>query len=125
MTTAETEAPSVPTGKQIVPLDVQVHNETQLVDVKWADGHTSSYSISRLRGYCPCAACRGHTGGGLPFLDNHVSAILDVLLVGRYAVNFKFADAHSTGLFRWDLLRRLDPTEEARWGPPENINRTP
>lgn len=109
----------VPSGKQVVPLDVQVHNESQRVDVSWADGHTSSYSISRLRGYCPCAECRGHSGGPLSFIDNQVSAILDVLLVGRYAINFKFADAHATGLYRWEQLRRLDPSEVERWGPPE------
>ena len=121
MTDADTDSPAVPTGKQIVPVDVQVHNESQRVDVTWADGHTSSYSISRLRGYCPCAACRGHSGGALTFIDNQVSAIMDVLLVGRYAINFKFADAHSTGLYRWDQLRRLDAAEVSRWGPPEQI----
>ncbi|MCC7109203.1 MAG: DUF971 domain-containing protein [Deltaproteobacteria bacterium] len=124
MTHAESDNAAVPTGKESGPVDVQVHNESQRVDVKWADGHTSSYSISRLRGYCPCAECRGHSGGGLPWLDNQVSAIFDVVLVGRYAVNFKFGDGHATGLFRWDLLRRLDPTEEARWGRPESFNRT-
>lgn len=123
MTHAEADSHAVPTGKEAVPVDVQVHNESQRVDVKWADGHSSSYSISRLRGYCPCAECRGHSGGGLPWLDNKVSAIFDVVLVGRYAVNFKFGDGHSTGLFRWDLLRRLDPTEEARWGRPEDFHR--
>ncbi len=124
MTDAAPESHAVPTGKQCVPVDVQVHNETQRVDVRWADGHTSSYSISRLRGYCPCAECRGHSGGGLPWLDNKVSAVFDVVLVGRYAVNFKFGDGHATGLFRWDLLRRLDATEEALWGRPENFNRS-
>lgn len=124
MTHAEANPAPVPSGKEAVPLDVQVHNESQRVDVKWADGHTSSYSISRLRGYCPCAECRGHSGGGLPWLENQAAAIFDVVLVGRYAVNFKFGDGHSTGLFRWDLLRRLDPAEASRWGNPESFQRT-
>ena len=121
MPNAEPASFDVPTGKQLVPVDVQVHNESQRVDVTWADGHTSSYSISRLRGYCPCAECRGHSGGALTFIDNQVSAILDVVLVGRYAVNFKFGDAHATGLYRWEQLRRLDPSEVERWGPPERF----
>ena len=44
-------------------------------------------------------------------------------LVGRYAVNFKFGDAHNTGIFRWEMLRRLDPLEEEQWGPPESIGK--
>ena len=112
-----------PTGKQIVPLDVQVQNENARVVVKWGDGHTSMYPVSRLRGYCPCALCQGHDVGGLKKIDNKVSAIFDVELVGRYAINFKFADAHNTGIFRWEMLRRLDPLEEDQWGPPENIGK--
>ena len=112
-----------PTGKQIVPLDVKVDNDNARVVVKWGDGHTSVYPISRLRGYCPCALCQGHEVGGLKLIDNKVSAIFDVELVGRYAINFKFADAHSTGIFRWEMLRRLDPAEEPTWGPPEKIGR--
>jgi DUF971 family protein len=112
-----------PAGKQIVPLDVKVENERASVVVKWGDGHTSVYPISRLRGYCPCALCQGHDVGGLKYIDNKVTAIFDVELVGRYAINFKFADAHNTGIYRWDMLRRLDPDEAERWGPPEDIGR--
>lgn len=112
-----------PTGREIVPLDVQVQNDKGSVVVKWGDGHVSVYPISRLRGYCPCAHCQGHEVGGLKFIDNKVNAIFDVELVGRYAITFKFADAHSVGIFRWEMLRRLDPEEEGRWGPPEEIGR--
>ena len=112
-----------PTGKQIVPLDIQVQNENGCVVVKWGDGHTSTYPVSRLRSYCPCAMCQGHDMGGLKKTENKVTAIFTAELVGRYAINFKFADAHSTGIFRWDMLRRLDPTEEDEWGSPEDIGR--
>jgi DUF971 family protein len=113
----------LPAGKEIVPLDVSVQNENARVVVKWGDGHTSVYPVKRLRGYCPCALCQGHDVGGLKFIENNVSAIFDVELVGRYAINFKFADAHNTGIFRWEMLRRLDPDEGERWGPPEHIGR--
>jgi DUF971 family protein len=114
---------SEPTGKQIVALDIKVENENKRVVVAWADGHTSVYPISRLRGYCPCAVCQGHDVGGLKFIDNAAVAIFDAQLVGRYAVHFKFADAHDTGIFRWDFLRKLDPSEAERWGAPEQFGR--
>jgi DUF971 family protein len=104
-----------------VPRDIKVQNETSEVIVTWADGHRSVIPMKRLRGYCPCAVCQGHDGGKLRHIDNNVVAIFDAQPVGRYAIHFKFADAHDTGIFRWDMLRKLDPAEEQRWGPPENL----
>ena len=113
-----------PTPQQTRALDIQVQNENARVIVKWADGHESVYPISRLRGYCPCAVCQGHGVGGLKFIANTVNAIFDAELVGRYAIHFKFADAHDTGIFRWDALRRLDESEENLWGKPEQMDRS-
>jgi DUF971 family protein len=110
-----------PTAKEFVARDVKVQNDKGSVVVLWQDGHTSTIPIQRLRGYCPCALCQGHDVGPLKFIQNTCKAIFDAEAVGRYAINFKFADAHNTGIFRWDVLRRLDPAEEARWGPPELI----
>ena len=99
--------------------DIQIKNEASVVVVVWGDGHTSSIPVSRLRGYCPCAICQGHDARGVTFIANSCSAIFDAELVGRYAIHFKFGDAHDTGIFRWDTLRKLDPAEVDRWGPPE------
>jgi DUF971 family protein len=104
-----------------VPKDIQVQNEKSQVVVLWADGHQSFIPMKRLRGYCPCAVCQGHDAGRLRYIDNKVAAIFDAQPVGRYAIHFKFSDAHDTGIYRWDMLRKLDPAEESRWGPPEDI----
>jgi DUF971 family protein len=105
--------------KEFEAKDIKVENETGAVVVTWGDGHVSRIPITRLRGYCPCAVCQGHDATGIKFIANSCKAIFDADLVGRYAIHFKFADAHDTGIFRWDTLRKLDPVEEARWGPPE------
>lgn len=115
-TTVETKAP---VGRAFIAKDVQVKNELGAVVVAWGDGHTSTIPIERLRGYCPCAVCQGHGASQVTFIKNSCRAIFDAELVGRYAVHFKFADAHDTGIFRWDTLRKLDPAEADRWGPPE------
>ena len=109
----------IPVGKAVVCKDIQIKNELGVVVVAWADGHTSTIPVDRLRGYCPSAVCQGHGAGDIKWIPNSCKAIFDAELVGRYAVHFKFADAHDTGIFRWDSLRRLDPTEVERWGPPE------
>lgn len=99
--------------------DVKVQNEHSRVLVVWADGHESHIPIERLRGYCPCAVCQGHEASSVKFIANTCRAVFDAQLIGRYAIHFKFADGHDTGIFRWDALRKLDPTEVERWGPPE------
>jgi DUF971 family protein len=106
--------------KTFAAKDVQVKNEAGVVVVQWADGHTSSIPVDRLRGWCPCAVCQGHEAGAVKHIPNTCKAIFDAELVGRYAIHFKFADGHDTGIFRWEHLRKLDPAEAERWGPPES-----
>lgn len=105
--------------KTFTAKDIQVKNEAGVVVVAWADGHTTTLPIDRLRGYCPCAVCQGHDATGVKFIPNTCKSIFDAQLVGRYAIHFKFADAHDTGIYRWEHLRKLDPAESERWGPPE------
>jgi len=116
-TDAQTKPP--PVGRAAQCKDIQVKNEAGVVAVVWGDGHTSTIPIERLRGYCPCAVCQGHGSSTVTYVKNGCRTIFDAELVGRYAVHFKFGDAHDTGIFRWDTLRRLDPAEVERWGPPE------
>jgi DUF971 family protein len=108
-----------PVGRAFTAKDIQVKNDVGVVVVAWADGHTSTIPIERLRGYCPCAVCQGHGSSTVTYVKNTCRAIFAADLVGRYAVHFKFADAHDTGIFRWDTLRKLDPDEVERWGAPE------
>jgi ATP-binding protein involved in chromosome partitioning len=63
-----------------------------------------------LRIACPCAACVDETTGRrrldparIPE-DVHARAIRPV---GRYAVHIEWSDGHTTGIYSFDLLRRL------------------
>lgn len=102
--------------------DIQVENNEGKVFILWGDGHRSDMPITRLRGYCPCAECQGH-GGDFQYIQNNCQGISKVELVGRYAVLFYFGDGHSTGIFRWENLRKLDPAETEKWGDPEKFMR--
>ena len=108
--------------KQFRAVDVQIRNEDEQVFIRWADGHQSVIPITRLRGYCPCAECQGH-GGAVRWIDNEVNGISAAEPVGRYALNFTFSDNHSTGIYRWEQLRMLDPDEADRWGDPAGFMR--
>ena len=89
------------------------------VEIDWADGHVSTYTMESLRWLCPCAYCRGE--GGLPgWLDSGPTLsedqvrLVDLKLVGRYAVAPVWGDGHATGFYAFELLRDRCPCPECR-----------
>ncbi len=106
------------------PIDVNVLQSEGVVVVTWNDDHVSRFALDYLRGHCPCAACQGH-GGTHAFQEASGTAIelaaMDV--VGAYAINFRFADGHDSGIYSHEHLVKICPCE-AHGGPgynPENI----
>ncbi|HVK58007.1 MAG TPA: DUF971 domain-containing protein [Candidatus Kapabacteria bacterium] len=94
------------------PLDVQAIGD-QLA-IKWDDGAESFLSLEKLRRHCPCASCSGETdimgnvykGPNKP-LTPEAFKLVRITNVGGYALSPYWADGHSTGLFSYDLLKRL------------------
>ena len=39
--------------------------------------------------------------------------ILDISIVGRYALNFRWSDGHETGIYSFRYLRELCETQDA------------
>jgi DUF971 family protein len=74
-----------------------------------ADGH--EYLRRRtLRWLCPCAYCRGEAGqpGWLdtdPTLTAEQTRLVDLALVGSYAIQVSWGDGHHTGYHTFQLLR--------------------
>jgi DUF971 family protein len=85
--------------------------------IAWNDGKESFLNLETLRRACPCAAC----GGEPDVLGNisrpHVSyteksfQLTGFDLVGGYALQPRWGDGHSSGIYSFTYLRRL---EEAR-----------
>lgn len=85
--------------------------------IAWKDGHRSDYTAKYLRINCACAECVEEWSQRQLLDPASVVADLraeDHLLVGRYAVQFLWSDAHFTGIYPFDLLRRLCPCEECK-----------
>ena len=80
------------------------------VAVEWNDGHASLYEARYLRLNCGCAECveewskRKLLNPATVPADIHAE---DYLMVGRYAVQFLWSDAHFTGIYPFDILRKL------------------
>lgn len=98
-----------------VPEQLNIENGAQRVLLTWQDGHVSIYPWWYLRAFCPCAGCQGH-GGPYTFRPvepgdsggtDRANALGEVLEVGNYALNLTWEDGHRTGIYPFDLLRRL------------------
>jgi DUF971 family protein len=101
------DAASEPTG-------INADRAAGLVTIDWADGHRSAYDTRTLRLLCPCAFCQGEAGrpGWLdtgPDLTDAHTQLMDVRLVGSYALAPVWGDGHDTGYYTFESLRENCP----------------
>lgn len=81
--------------------------------IQWNDSEESYFSLDLLRRACPCASC-----GGEPDVLGNISrpsvsytpASFELAgweMIGGYALQPRWGDGHSTGLYSFKYLRRL------------------
>jgi len=99
------------------PADVTLDRDNHELRIDWRSGGTSIYPLDSLREACPCAVCRGgHDRMGPEFDPDFIelrpvrSFRVDSLnLVGHYALSIAWSDGHSSGIYTWDYLYRINP----------------
>lgn len=82
------------------------------------DGSRAAFRLRDLRLACPCALCVDENSGERLLDPNTVPediSIETIQSVGRYAVGILWSDGHRTGIYPYDLLKRLskDLTKKA------------
>lgn len=89
------------------------------LNVKWDDGHDSSYTLAQLREDCPCAGCKGEVLFGkvyrpaaLPVFTPGQNELEALTPTGQYGVQAKWKDGHDTGIYSWEYLRLICPCPE-------------
>jgi DUF971 family protein len=95
------------------------------LEIDWADGHKSAWAFNWLREACPCATCveeRNLEGRKAGQPKPKPAALLPMYTpppkpasahpVGRYAIQFNWADGHSSGIYSWEYLRRMCQCQE-------------
>jgi DUF971 family protein len=100
-----------PTVAQVAPASIHADRAAGRLEIGWPDGHATVYDTTTLRWLCPCAYCRGEAGmpGWLdsgPTLSPEQTRLVDVALVGGYAIAPTWGDGHHTGYYTYALLRR-------------------
>ena len=92
------------------PTKVRLDRPARRLIVEWTDGFRTSYPWEYLRSKCPSAgeAAAREDKNPLAVLAKVPSTeLVDVRMVGVYALNLAWADGHSAGIYTWDYLRTL------------------
>lgn len=102
---------------QLAPSSIHADRTAGRLEIGWADGHQTVFDTTTLRWLCPCAFCRGEAGmpGWLdsgPTLTDEQTRLVDVALVGGYAIAPTWGDGHHTGYYTYALLRERCPCPE-------------
>jgi DUF971 family protein len=97
------------------PVEVRRLREQERLRLSWSDEHVGEYAHAYLRGWCPCAACQGH-GGGRRFIEAANNDLEAIEVVGNYALQFRWADGHESGIYSYQYLRDLCPCEKCKDG---------
>jgi DUF971 family protein len=105
------------------PVKIHADRSAGTLDIEWADGHASTFEAIPLRWLCPCAHCRGEAGlpGWLdtnPTLTAEQTRLVNVHLIGSYAIAPEWADGHHTGYYPFVLLRDRCPCAACTAGRP-------
>jgi len=90
------------------------------VSLEWSDGHRSVYDAKYLRVSCGCAECVEEWSNRKILDPASVPADIraeDYLMVGKYAIQFLWSDTHFTGIYPFELLRKLCPCDECKQIP--------
>ena len=96
------------------PTGIHADRAAGSLTVDWADGHQTAYDARSLRWMCPCAFCRGEAGlpgwlDSAPTLTDEQMRLVDVQLVGSYAICPTWGDGHRTGYYSFAMLRARCP----------------
>ncbi len=105
--------PSVP-SPATTPRTIHADRGAGTLAIEWADGHATTFDLTAFRWLCPCAYCRGEAGmpGWLdssPTLTPEQTRLVDIHLVGNYAVAPTWGDGHATGFYAFSLMRHRCP----------------
>lgn len=88
------------------------------IKITWDDGAETNFPSLFLRQNCPCATCTDYGESptpkapeedqfSLPILGQLPLLVTGAEQVGHYAIQFSFNDGHKSGIYPFELLRKL------------------
>ena len=115
---------------QVGTVSIHADRAAGRLEIGWPDGHATVYDTTTLRWLCPCAFCRGEAGmpGWLdsgPTLTAEQTRLVDVAMVGGYAIAPTWGDGHHTGYYTYALLRTRCPCVSMHRATPRRFTGDP
>lgn len=94
------------------PTSLVVHGRSRALEVGFDDGRSFRIPFELMRVYSPSAEVQGH-GPGQEVLQVGKREVEITALepVGNYAVQPRFSDGHTSGIYTWDYLYKLGAEE--------------
>ncbi len=90
------------------PREIRVRRADRLLEIDWDDGRRDVLPVELLRVESPSAEVQGHGHDTKQIVPGKRNVgINTVEAVGNYAIRIHFDDGHDTGIFSWEVLRRL------------------
>src|SRR5262245_48732272 len=98
------------------PTEIRLHEDKKALTVVFDSGETFALTAEYLRVRSPSAEVQGSSPEGRQTVAAKANVqILEVLLIGNYAVRLVFDDLHSTGIYSWDYLCELGRNYTGYW----------
>ncbi len=99
-----------------IPQDIQLHKKSATLELSYAEGKKFQLSAEFLRVHSPSAEVRGHSKSQEVLQTGKKDVkIIDVEIVGNYAIKLVFDDRHDSGIYSWDYLRNLCINTDKLW----------
>jgi DUF971 family protein len=99
-----------------LPTALVLHTQSRVLEITFDDGANFRLPFEFLRVHSPSAEVRGHGPGQETLqIGKREVVIQSIEQVGHYAVQPKFSDGHTTGIFSWDYLYTLGKDQESLW----------
>lgn len=98
------------------PEELRVAKDRKMLTVNWNDGQTHALPAEMLRVMSPSAEVQGHSPDQRKVVGGKRDVgIMQMDMVGNYAVRITFDDMHSTGIYSWPYLRELGTEKDEKW----------
>ena len=92
------------------PVKIKLSADKYLL-IEWDDKSDSSFDLTVLRRFCPCAVClaeREKQGKNyIPIFGKEQVTVESIKPVGNYALGIKWKDGHDTGIYEYKYLYKL------------------
>ena len=97
------------------PVKIEI-KEQKFLKISWDDDYQSEIGLMELRKACPCAICDSENKDLDPshfmVLNSNQFELIDVKIVGQYALGITWKDGHNTGIYEFNYLRSFINKED-------------